>query len=215
MKFLFISLFIILLFTEFSIAVEKGIITLDEYTFDKVVDGSKYVLVEFIYQPWETTPDLETVGREFDSLKDVLICKFIISANEEFAKRFDFKKEELPAIKLYPKGSTTFENLVEGSAKTIKGDDVVELLRFRLNPNLKELKDIAAQFVAEDAKRTELLKRAEILAKNASGKDLEYASQFIKSMNKIIEKGVSYVSQEKTRLTKMTQSSSVTEKNKK
>jgi len=216
-KFLNNSLLIIILLSSFYLYVfaEKGIIALDEYTFDKIIDGSKNVLVEFMNQAWETTPDLETVGREFATSKDTIIAKFIISANEDFVKRFNFKPEESPSLRFYPKGSTTPENFFEGSAKGLKGDDIVELLRIRLNPNLKELKALAAQFVTEDAKRNELLKKAETLTKNFSGVDADYAKQIIKNMQKILEKGISFVETEKSRLTKLTQSSSVSEKNKK
>jgi len=212
-KFLNNNLLIIILLSSFYLYVvpEKGIIGLDEYTFDKIIDGSKNVLVEFMNQAWETTPDLETVGREFASSNDIIIAKFINSANEDFVKRFNFKPEESPSLRFYPKGSTTPENFLV-SAKGVKGDDIVELLRIRLNPNLKELKALAAEFVTEDAKRNELLKKAETLTKSFSGVDADYAKQIIKNMQKILEKGISYVETEKSRLTKLSQSSSVSEK---
>ncbi len=84
---------------------------LDDSNFDKVVDGSKNVLVEF-YAPWcghckSLTPKYDELARIYQSEPDVVVAKVDADQHKTLGSRFEVKG--FPTIKFFPKGSKTPE----------------------------------------------------------------------------------------------------------
>jgi len=95
--FVFICLFC--LFT-FSNAVEKGVIQLDDISWDRIVDGSKPVLVAFTEWSWSDPKEYGKVSEEFRN-SDVIVAKI---AKEDAQKATDghFLKTEIDSITNFP-----------------------------------------------------------------------------------------------------------------
>ena len=80
--------------------------------FDKYVDGSTNVLVEF-YAPWcghckSLAPEWKIAGETFQDGDDILLTALDATAVGEVASKFGVKG--YPTIKYFPKGSTTPED---------------------------------------------------------------------------------------------------------
>jgi len=95
--FVFICLFC--LFT-FSNAVEKGVIQLDDISWDRIVDGSKPVLVAFTEWSWSDPKEYGKVSEEFRN-SDVIVAKI---AKEDAQKATDghfLKKQKLIPLPIF------------------------------------------------------------------------------------------------------------------
>jgi protein disulfide-isomerase A6 len=178
-----------------AVALKKGILGLDEINFDKIVDGSRNVLVEIVEYSWKATNDYEKVAEEFKNNNDVIVALLEFSDNKDFVKsRFGIEKsEDLPKIKFFPAGKKEPEDV-----STDDPDGLIEFVHSSLNSKLGTLKSMVKEFMASDNK-AELLKRAEDYVKKELAENV-WAKYYINSMQKIVEKGADFVKKEKERL---------------
>jgi protein disulfide-isomerase A6 len=100
-----------------------GVVDLTPENFDKVVDGSKGVFVEF-FAPWcghckSLAPEYEIVGEAFAKEASVVIAKVDADAHRDLGSRFDV--HGFPTLKWFPKGSTTPETYEGGRS----ADDLI------------------------------------------------------------------------------------------
>jgi protein disulfide-isomerase A6 len=108
-----LSVLAIALLCSFALA---EVVDLTPDNFDKVVDGSKGVFVEF-FAPWcghckKLAPDWEILAGSFEGSKDVVIGKVDADAHKELGSRFDV--HGYPTLKWFPKGETTPEEYEGG-----------------------------------------------------------------------------------------------------
>ena len=187
-------------------------------TFDRIIDGTKAVLVRF---------DKEySYGDEHDAWKafaakvgessaDILICDVGVSEygdkdNADISDRYSIKTEDFPAFRLWLKGKDSKADPI-----VYKGDKKEDaFLRFAqseagvwvgLPGQLKDFDELAKKF-EKDKKKT--LTAAEKLASKAGEKDADSAKYYVKVMTKIAEKG-DFVAKETERLQKMIDDGSV------
>jgi protein disulfide-isomerase A6 len=94
----------------------SGVTVLTPDNFDKVVDGSKHVLVEF-YAPWcghckNLAPTYDELAAVYAKTADVVIANVDADAHKGLGGRFGV--QGFPTIKFFPRGSTTPEDYNSG-----------------------------------------------------------------------------------------------------
>jgi len=204
------SIIIFCFFALFSSSLAiKGVLEIDDVSWDRVVDGSKPILVSFQEYGWKHPKDYEKVSEELKENK-VLVAKIDCSANGDLKTKFGV--ETYPTIKYFPKGET--ENPI-----TYTGADshteVLDFVRLQMNPKLQELKKLAVDFVSKIPDQETLLKTAEgIVSTLENAIDKEIGGFYIATMKKIKEKGHEFIDQEITRLKGLIESKSTAEKKK-
>jgi len=201
---------------QFAVAyTDRGILKLDNTTFDRIVDGSRSVMVRFDKE--YSYGDEHDAWKSFaakvgDSSADMLVCDVGVSEygdkdNSDIAEKFSIKSDDFPQYRLWKKGSK--EPLV------YKGDKKEDaFLRFAqaeadiwvgLTGQLKEFDALAKAFPGDKAGS---LKKAEAAAKGAGEKDADSAKYYVKVMTKLSEKA-EFVAKETERLQKMIDDGSV------
>jgi len=202
--------FSILLFTLFVfVSAKRGILELDDISFDRIVDGNKAVLVAFLEHSWKDPENYDTVATE---LPDLIVAKVDGSAshNSDLKTRFSITDLSKPVFKFFPKGSKEPETY-GGQAN---GADLIDFVRIQRNPKMKELKELASKFLSSNVNRADSVKKAESIVNSLEGNEKDYANFYLNSMKKIQEKGVDFVGTEKTRLQNLIENKGTTENKK-
>merc|ERR1719217_1707917 len=109
---------------------DRGILKLDNTTFDRLIDGSKPVFVRFDkeyaygdeHDAWKEYA--KTVG---ESAADLLSCDVGVSEygdkdNSDIAERFSIKTDDFPQYRLWKKGKASSTDPVSYSADKKKDD---------------------------------------------------------------------------------------------
>eukprot|EP01116_Phalansterium_solitarium_P012480 TRINITY_DN28805_c0_g1_i1.p2 TRINITY_DN28805_c0_g1~~TRINITY_DN28805_c0_g1_i1.p2 ORF type:complete len:223 (-),score=104.89 TRINITY_DN28805_c0_g1_i1:105-773(-) len=172
---------------------KKGILELDDDTFDKVLKGrTAGTLVAFVEYSWKDPDDYEKVAKEFD---DVIVAK--VAGNDSPKLKERFGVSTYPTVKYFPSGSS--EPVTAGSASS---SDLIDFVRLQQNPKLQELKQLAQDFLAAAAgARPAIQAKAEELVKTSfDGAASTYASYFTNTIKKIAEKGDDFLEKEAARL---------------
>jgi protein disulfide-isomerase A6 len=172
---------------------KKGVVELDDETFDKVMSGrSNHVVVAFQEYGWKEPDDFDKVHHEFSN---VLVAKVSGHDSPKLKERFDIKT--FPTIKFFPRGHA---DPVDVSGTTYS--EVIDFVRAQLNPKLQELKKLANDFMGstEHSKRQEIAAKAEQLVASFEATSKEYANLFVTFFNKIVDKGEEFVEKESARL---------------
>jgi len=197
---------------------ERGILKLDNTTFDRIIDGSRAVFVRFDkeyaygdeHDAWKDYA--KTVG---ESAADLLTCDVGVSEygdkeNSDLAERFGIEADDFPQYRLWKKGMTGDDAPIK-----YKGEKkAAEFLKFvqdsagawiGLPGQIKALDEIAKQFVSGEGDKAELLAKADSAAKE-SGEEM--GKYYVKVMTKLSSDS-GFVEKEKTRLDKMMEDGSV------
>jgi len=184
----------------------KGVLELDKDNFDKIVDGSKNVLVEFVEYSWKDSQSYDTVGEEFSARKDILVAKIATHDNPEFKTRFAIVNE--PAVKWFPKGSTTPIDFMGDVSTTNKesAKDIIQFVNSNLSPQMQDLTSLAKRFVNNPT--AELVQEATHLTSQLDAAYKDFGTTFLSVMTKIQERGASYPVKERTRLNTLIQNKS-------
>jgi len=199
---------ITLLLCASALAARKGILELDDVSWDRIVDGSKPVLVAFQEFSWKDPTDYEKVSEEFKG-SNVIVAKVDCSANEDLKKRFGIDKT--PTFKFFAVNQKDSPLSYAGGEAPA---ELIDFVRVQLNPQLQELKNLAVEFMKSAADRTKLTKKATELIDKLTGPDQEYAKFYLASMKKISEKGNDFVASEKERLNGLISNKATGEKKK-
>jgi len=114
----------------------SNVVDLTADNFDKVVDGSKGVFVEF-FAPWcghckKLAPDYEIVADAFAKSKDVVIAKVDCDAHKSLGERFGVSG--FPTLKFFNKGSKTDPERYEGARGP---EDIINWINTRAGTNAR------------------------------------------------------------------------------
>jgi len=202
------KLLVVIVAVLIALAESKGVIELDDISFDRIVDGSHPVVVSFNEFSWKNPKDYEKVAAEFKGT-NVIVAKVDCKNNEDLKKKFNI--ESYPAVRYFAQGQTETPLLYSGADNA---EDVIDFVRTQQSPKLLELKSLAVQFMENKSKRASSLSAAESIANNLEGPNKEYAGYFVNSMKRIQEKGDEFVIAEKERLQGLVNSPSTTDKKK-
>lgn len=209
-----ISMLLLLLWTK-SRVIEacKGCVSLDQLNFDKIVPRFGAVLVKFdVAYPYGDKHEVfSKLAEELSASQDLIFAQVGIKdygdkENEELAKKYGIKKDDLPAIKLFTKN----KQVVEFSKDR---DWSLDTLRNFLRDNtnifiglpgcLEEFDKLAASF-SKHKNSDETIQIAQDLLKNLENEvDQNSARFYIIVMEKIKENGTEFLESETKRLTKV------------
>lgn len=197
----------------------SSVVVLDSSNFDKVVDGSKNVLVEF-YAPWcghckTLAPKYEELGKVFQTEKDVVIAKVDADAapNKPLGSRFGV--QGFPTIKFFPKGTKTPEDYNGG--REVK--DFVIFLNGKAGTKRTDkggLESTVGRIAALDALAKDVVsgkKSATSEIGNAkasySGNEKTYADFYHVVAQKFEKEGKSFIEAQKKRLSGLVEGGSI------
>lgn len=178
----------------------RGVTELDDITFNKIVDGSRPVLVEF-YAPdctdcQELKIEMESLASSMGPHPDLLLAKIDGEANPVTADKF---AKTYPTILFMGKGM---------SAEVYDGDLTADSLREFLVERVGEVGQLKALQSYIDAfndpsnfgRRTEIIAETQSALAGLSPMESEQGVWYIKIMNNIVSKGNDYPSNEFSRL---------------
>jgi len=206
------------LFASSSLAYnERGILKLDNTSFDRVIDGARGVFVRFDkeyaygdeHDAWKDYA--KTVG---ESSADLLTCDVGISEygdkdNSDLADRFGIKPEDFPTYRLWKKGQGSRETPISFSGEK-KAESFLKFVQDKsgswigLPGQIKAMDGFARELMnGGDAKA--LLAKAEA---EASASSDETAKYYVKVMGKV-PGDADFIAKETTRLQKMMDDGSV------
>jgi len=199
---------------------DRGILKLDNMTFDRIVDGSRNVIVRFDkeysygddHDSWKAFA--KTLG---ESSADALVCDVGVSEygdkdNADLAQRFSVKSEDFPQYRFWPKGSSSSSDPVKYSGEK-KADAFVRFMQEKagvwvgLPGQIKELDAIVKEFV-QAIDKAPVIKRAEAAASAVAEKDADGAKYYLKLLNKAAADD-GFIAKENARLKKMMADASV------
>ena len=195
----------------------SAVTVLDPSNFDEVVlDGSKDVLVEF-YAPWcghckKLEPIYKQLADAFAEDDDVVIASLDSDAHRDTASKYDIKG--YPTLKWFPRdnkagepysGSRELEPLVEfvnQKAGKFRNSDGSLKAEAGVVPRMSVL---AADFVAaiskgDGDKVSAVLADAKNAIAELTGDIRSNAETYLRSMERAVDKGVSFFQKEVTRL---------------
>jgi len=197
---------------------DRGILKLDNTTFDRIVDGSKTVFVRFDkeysygdeHDAWKEFA--ATVGSSSANMlvADVGVSEYGDKDNSDISDRYSIKSEDFPQYRLWLKdsGSPGAPTIYAGEKKA---DGFLRFVQEKagvwigLPGQVKELDTIAKAFVNGDKSA---LQQAEKAVTAAEAKDSDSAKYYLKVMKKMGEKA-DFVQKETARLEKMISDGSV------
>merc|ERR1719378_1171247 len=173
---------------------DRGIVKLDNTTFDRLIDGTKAVFVRFDkeyaygdeHDAWKEYA--KTVG---ESAADLLSCDVGVSEygdkdNADIAERFSIKTDDFPQYRLWKKGMTSTDEPIKFSGEK-KADEFLRFVQEKagawigLPGQIKDLDEIAKEFLS-GGKKADVLKKAEAAA---AGFTEETAKYYVKVMTKL------------------------------
>lgn len=194
----------------------KGFVDLDDITFNKVVDGSRYIFVVF-YSPWDTAskdlmPELEAVGEEAGAQDNLLLVKANGEDNEKLKEKFGWKEDDLPLILAAPKGQAKDVKAYkkfEGEKKDT--DTLLEFLETVAGApgTVPDLAIAVEKFMA--APSSAGIAEAEKVVATLDEAEKVTGAYYVKAMGKVVSKGKDYPKSESDRLKRMIEGGKIRE----
>jgi len=196
---------------------DRGILKLDNTTFDRIIDGSKSVFVRFDkeyaygdeHDAWKEYA--KTVG---ESAADLLTCDVGVSEygdkdNSDISERLSIKSEDFPQYRLWKKGMASTAEPIKFAGNK-KADEFLRFVQEKagawigLPGQIKTLDEYAKEFISS-GKSADVLKKAETAA---AGYTEDTAKYYVKVMTKL-SADAEFITKENSRLKKMMDDGSV------
>uniref|UniRef100_T1IXD9 Endoplasmic reticulum resident protein 29 n=1 Tax=Strigamia maritima TaxID=126957 RepID=T1IXD9_STRMM len=208
---------ICLLFVSFlalsSASTTKGAVSLDSWTFDKIIHKFKAVLVKFDtpYPFGEKHDEFSKVADAASTVNDLLVAEVGIKGtdygeleNHDLADRYGIKKEDFPILKLFVDGKDESHDYEE----EFKADEIKKFIRMKssvyigLSSCLEKFDNMAIEFMnAKEEHKNIILSQAETMAKELTNEvEKKSADVYVKMMRKVIEKGEELIESELDRI---------------
>jgi len=215
------TLRIVTLFAAVQLALgytDRGILKLDNTTFDRIIDGSKSVFVRFDkeysygdeHDAWKDFA-AKVGGSAADMLVvDVGVSEYGDKDNSDLSDRYSIKSDDFPQYRLWLKGKPSSAEPTKYTGDK-KSEDFLRFVQAEagvwvgLPGQIKEMDELAKGF-AKDPKGS--VSKAEAAAKKVDEKDADSAKYYVKVMGKAAASS-DFVGKEKERLQKMIDDASV------
>merc|ERR1712060_133948 len=196
---------------------ERGILKLDNTTFDRIIDGSRAVFVRFDkeysygeeHDAWKAYAKM--VG---ESAADLLSCDVGVSEygdkdNSDLSERFSIKTEDFPQYRLWKKGMSSTADPIKYTGEK-KSDDFLRFAQetagawIGLPGQVKELDSLAKEFAGSSDVAALVKKMGEAAATSSE----ETAKYYVKVATKL-QADSGFIAKETARLKKMMDDGSV------
>ncbi|XP_071572289.1 endoplasmic reticulum resident protein 29 [Temnothorax nylanderi] len=192
----------------------KGCVPLDSYSFDKVIPRFKAALVKFdVAFPYGGKHEqYASVAADTKDSQDLLIATvgvkdFGNKDNSDLAQRYNIKKDDFPVVLLFVQGKSTPIRFTPERDSDFTGEYLKRFIRSRSRVYLglpgcvERLDRLAEEFkAAGEQDRQEILKKARIFEETLPEEQREAAKIYVKTMEKILERGDVFVQTEETRV---------------
>jgi len=187
---------LVFLFSSVNALSKRGVLNLDEMTFDKIVDGSRTVLVEFAENSLKISDDYEKVAAKLHNDNTILVAAVDCKDNIILKQRFGVTVH--PTARLFLKGSTT---PIEYPG-SVDAESLIHFVHAELNPEVTKLRKLASQVIYADKQKEAIEEMKEVVSKlpehlTSTGK------VFLKSAEQVQKSGVDFLTKEKERLEKL------------
>lgn len=192
----------------------KGCVPLDSYSFDKVLSKFKVAVVKFdVAFPYgDKHEEYGKVAAATKDAPDLLVAEvgvkdFGNKDNADIAKRYDIKKEDYPAVRLFLQGKTEPFKFVAENDADFNADNIKRFIRAKsgiylgLPGCVEQLDRLAEEFKTTNEKnRQEILNKARIFEETLPEEQQAAAKVYVKTMERIVERGDVFVQTEQTRI---------------
>jgi len=198
--------------------VDRGILKLDNTTFDRLIDGSRNVIVRFDkeysygdeHDAWKEFA--KTVGESSADMLvgDVGVSEYGDKDNSDLSARFNIATEDFPQYRLWTKGKDSTKEPIKFSGDK-KSEEFMKFIQTSagvwvgLPGQVKELDLLAKEFASAKDKAS-IIAKAEKL--KLDEKDADSGKYYTKVMTKAA-KDAEFVTKEVARLKKMMDDGSV------
>jgi len=192
----------------------KGVLSLDSYTFPKIVDGDSTVLVKFdkdYSSGYKEDAFKEFAIRVGDMgernklvVAQVLYNEYGDNKNEDLLERFGVKKEDFPVFKLFHRSTVGLP---------YEEEVAVDLLSNFVRKNsgiytgasgtLEEFDSLAAEFVCSAENRKSVIAKAKEKVKKLDESAKDLSDVYLGVMEHVIERGEEFIESETKRVTKL------------
>jgi len=199
---------------------DRGILKLDNCTFDRLVDGSRNIFVRFDKE--YSYGDDHDAWKDFakvvgESSADVLVADVGVSEygdkdNSDLSDRYAIKSDDFPQFRFWAKGSSASADPVKYTSGK-KKDDFLRFIQSEagawvgLAGQVKELDQLAKEFSSASDKKP-IVEKAEKVVQGLDAKDADSGKYYLKVMMKAAD-DTGFVGKESARLTKMMEDGSV------
>eukprot|EP00756_Hemistasia_phaeocysticola_P007138 Hpha_TRINITY_DN14136_c0_g1::TRINITY_DN14136_c0_g1_i1::g.11013::m.11013/K09586/ERP29; endoplasmic reticulum protein 29 len=182
-----------------GIAAKKGVVEVDAFTFDSVVDGSKAVLLKIDkeYPYGEKEDQFKRFAEREEVIEaDLLLVEVGVQDygddkyNEEVRDRFGVRSDDYPVFKLFPKGKKGTDTPIHFSGE-VTADNLAHFVKERsgvwlgLPGTLEVFEKLAARFVSEVSNQDAIIAEAKQMAASVREKDKEAADFYVHVMSKM------------------------------
>ncbi|XP_011499669.1 PREDICTED: endoplasmic reticulum resident protein 29 [Ceratosolen solmsi marchali] len=192
----------------------KGCVQLDSYSFDKIIPKFKAAIVKFdVAFPYgekheEFAKVAFTTRDSFDLLvAEVGVKDFGNKDNSDIADRFNIKKDDYPVVLLFIQGKTEPHRFIIKKDTEFTADNIKRFIKTKSGVYLglpgcvEKLDRLADQFkTSNDKDRQEILNKAKVFQETLPEEHRTAAKVYVKTMEKIMERGDIFVQTEQTRI---------------
>lgn len=192
----------------------KGCVPLDSYSFDKVISKFKAAVVKFdVAFPYgDKHEQFGKVAASTKDSQDLLVAEvgvkdFGNKDNADLAKRYNIKKEDFPAVLLFLQGKTEPLKFIAEKDSDFTVDNIKRFIKSKsgvylgLPGCIEQLDRLAEQFKASaESEKQEILNKAKVFEETLPEAQRAAAKVYVKTMERIFERGDIFVQTEQTRL---------------
>jgi endoplasmic reticulum protein 29 len=211
-----LAILVLILCSQASATFVNGSVKLTSGAFAKVIGAHKWVLVCFneMYPYGEKFDEFKKVATATANLDGLLVAEVGVSdygekENSDLTQRYGIKKEDYPEYRLFKQGD--LENpLVYRGSKT-RSDDIKAWIALEagvwigLEGQIETLDGVARTFMnaKERSEREALLRGAQDEAGKLEGEAHDQALVYVKTMERLLEKGDEWLAGEQSRVQKL------------
>ncbi|KAJ8678502.1 hypothetical protein QAD02_014289 [Eretmocerus hayati] len=193
----------------------RGCVQLNSLTFDKVIEKFKVSFVKFdVAFPYgDKHEEFIKVAQDTAENSDLLVAEvgvkdFGNKDNAEIAKRFDINKDDYPTLLLFVKGKTEPFKFTPETDADFTADNMKRFIRKKSGTYLglpgciERLDRLAEEFkqAISEKDRQEILNKARQYEETSPEKHRPAIKVYVKTMERILERGDVFVQTEQTRI---------------
>lgn len=209
------SLIAILLVAGFAATEDcKGCVSLDTFSFDKVVPKFKAAVVKFdVAFPYgEKHEQYAKVAAATKDAHDLLVAEVRVQDygnkdNADLAARYEIKNEAFPAVLLFLQGKSEPIPFVAEKPSDFTADNIKRFIKSKSGVYLglpgcvEQLDRLAEEFRSSGPKeKQEILNKARVFEETLPEPQRAAAKVYVKTMERIIDRGDVFVQTEQTRI---------------
>ncbi|XP_033341765.2 endoplasmic reticulum protein 29-like protein wbl [Megalopta genalis] len=192
----------------------KGCVSLDSYSFNKVIPKFKAAIVKFdVAFPYgEKHEEYGQIAAATKDANDLLVAEVRVKDygnkdNSDLAARYKIKPQEFPAVLLFLQGKTEPIPFVTDKETEFNADNIKRFIKTKSTVYLglpgcvEQLDRLAEEFKSGGEKeRKEILNKAKVFEETLPDTQRIAAKVYVKTMERILEKGDVFVQTEQTRI---------------